>query len=162
VDGISRWSQLCGEASDDREEMYFEWGYTRAVRTRNWKYIAWRHTPEELDDMQSGEVGMAYNMFGKASADFAMHMYPHYWDADQLYDLDNDPGEQHNLAGDPACADVLRDMQARLQRYLDTFDCPFGLAPQPFRDSPEYARLVEATMADQRLYQSDWYIKHAY
>lgn len=36
----------------------------------------------------------------------------------QLFDLDADPGETHNLAGDPACADVLEKMTGYLMQEL--------------------------------------------
>ncbi len=38
---------------------------------------------------------------------------------DELYDLDADPGELVNRAGDPACREVLREMQARLLGWND-------------------------------------------
>ncbi|MDE0349195.1 MAG: DUF4976 domain-containing protein [Gammaproteobacteria bacterium] len=38
---------------------------------------------------------------------------------DELYDLENDPGELVNRVGDPACRDVLLEMQARLLGWND-------------------------------------------
>ena len=38
---------------------------------------------------------------------------------DELYDLDADPGELVNRAEDPACREVLREMQARLLGWND-------------------------------------------
>jgi arylsulfatase A-like enzyme len=38
---------------------------------------------------------------------------------DELYDLQNDPGELVNRAADPACRDVLREMKARLLGWND-------------------------------------------
>jgi N-sulfoglucosamine sulfohydrolase len=43
----------------------------------------------------------------------------------ELYDLQNDPIEYHNLAGDPAYADVLQRMQHALLEYRENTDDPF-------------------------------------
>ena len=49
------------------------------------------------------------------------------FDFDELYDLYADPHEMTNLAPDPAYADILREMAARMwQRVHETDD--FGLA----------------------------------
>ena len=45
------------------------------------------------------------------------------FDFDELYDLEADPYEMHNLAPDPAYADLLREMAARMwQRIHETGD----------------------------------------
>jgi arylsulfatase A-like enzyme len=38
--------------------------------------------------------------------------------AEELYDAENDPAMLHNLAEDPACADILRRMRERLAEHL--------------------------------------------
>lgn len=48
--------------------------------------------------------------------------YIHYTDSsdwDELYDLQADPKEEHNLAGDPAARPSLADMKRELQQLLD-------------------------------------------
>jgi choline-sulfatase len=40
------------------------------------------------------------------------------FDFDELYNLDDDPWEMHNLAQDTACADRLRTMTARMWRTV--------------------------------------------
>ena len=45
-------------------------------------------------------------------------IYPCYFDADQLYDLEADVLEQTNLAADPAYAEQLTSMKARLRGLL--------------------------------------------
>lgn len=47
------------------------------------------------------------------------HRYPH--GPHELYDLENDPGERHNLVDDPAQADRVADMRSELQEWFDTY-----------------------------------------
>ncbi len=161
IDGVSRWRQIQGE-SDDREDMYFEWGNTRAVRTKRWKYIAFRPRQKELEAMKTGEAERAYSMSGKPNADYPMHHYPHYFEPDQLYDLEADPGEQSNVAGDRRHADVLADMQTKLRRYLDRFERPFDLSVDPFLTSEAYRALVRPHLDDARIYKTYFYLEKAY
>ncbi|WP_411847323.1 sulfatase-like hydrolase/transferase [Roseibacillus persicicus] len=49
-----------------------------------------------------------------------------YFDADQLYDLRNDPTETTNLAGDPAHQEQLRQMKSLLSETLSTLPGTFG------------------------------------
>ncbi len=41
------------------------------------------------------------------------------WDADELYDLKNDPHEQHNLLYDPQYAKIARQMETRLYAMME-------------------------------------------
>jgi hypothetical protein len=52
---------------------------------------------------------------------------PGYFDPDQLYDLEADPGELNNLAGDPVYGEVLKEMRAELKGYLDILPGKFDL-----------------------------------
>lgn len=52
--------------------------------------------------------------------------YPGYYDADQLYNLDDDPREHRNLAADPAWAAKLTEMKQELQRFLDDLPGTFA------------------------------------
>jgi len=42
--------------------------------------------------------------------------------AEELYDLENDPDEVVNLAGDPAYADVLKEMREALADWIEDTD----------------------------------------
>ncbi|MBD3244136.1 MAG: sulfatase-like hydrolase/transferase [Chitinivibrionales bacterium] len=162
LDGTSKRPLLEGKARSTDEELYFEWGLVRAIRTRRYKYIAFRPRPEHIEAMSSGEAERAYNYRGGLGADHCMHHYPHYFEADQLYDLDADPGEQNNLATNPAHATLLRDMQSRLSGHLKTFSHPFSLSVAPFLKSDEYRSLVKPHLEDERIFQTYFYLQHAY
>lgn len=160
-DGRRRWEQLRG-ATDDREDLYFELGRGRAVRTRRWKYIACRFKPEEIEAMRAGKVDSAYAWVRGTGGEYAMHLYPHYFDADQLYDLENDPREQLNIATDPAARAVLADLRDRLARYLGQFAHPYPLDADPFQHSAAFRQLTEKNLADRSIFEVDWYRENAW
>jgi arylsulfatase A-like enzyme len=150
LDGHSFLSEISeNQTSTDAAEhvTYAEMGYFRAIKYANFKYVAWRYTDEQLARMKQGEVDVALDAIGRprqGHSQIAMAYYPHYFDADQLYDLAADPSEQHNLADDPAHAATLRQMRERLQTVLATFEHPYPLKAQPFRKTGAYADLVAA------------------
>lgn len=49
---------------------------------------------------------------------FKFIQYYGIWDSDELYDLENDPDEKHNLIRDPAYRDVVADMRTRLHDMM--------------------------------------------
>lgn len=138
TDGKSLMPVLTGERADlpGREDMYFEHGYSRGLRTKRWKYISWRLPDEIIDQMKSGQQDRACNHSGSfrdIATCLTVERHPDFFQPDQLYDLVADPEEEHNLADDPAYADVLEAMQDRLRTYLESFDNPF-----PLDDVPDY------------------------
>ncbi|MHC4871279.1 MAG: sulfatase family protein [Planctomycetota bacterium] len=134
-----------------RDDLYTEFGYTRSVRHGKWKYIAWRLPQGLLSKMESGEVDAMCTHFGRPIPNdrvgptlmtpLILNM-PHYFDADQLYDLEADPHEQKNLAEDPEYTEVLAEMKSRLGSYLKSFGRPFPLDDlNPFYNSEKFKDL---------------------
>jgi N-sulfoglucosamine sulfohydrolase len=99
----------------------------RAIRTDRWKYIR-----RYLDD---DRVVLA-NCDDSASKELLVEAG---WgnepvDREQLYDLVLDPAEGRNLAGDPAHAEVLSELQDRLTEWMRETDDPLlqgDVAPPP-------------------------------
>ena len=93
------WKRLAsGDASGWRTSFYYEYNYehqfpytpnVRALRTDRWKYIRYPH--------------------GDGSPD--RHMA-------ELYDLQKDPAEDHNLINDPAYAKTVQELRAELDRLI--------------------------------------------
>lgn len=148
LDGEDLLPLLRGEEREGRDSVYLESGYARGITDGTFKYIAVRFPRSILERMKNGELTQAPNYLTRprqAHSQIAIEYYPHYFDADQLYDLRSDPYEQRNLAGDPQYGEVLDSMKGRLARVLATFSHPYDLEKDPFYDSEEYARLAEAT-----------------
>lgn len=111
---------------------------SRCVRTEKYKLI-WNATPakpywpiRDLADSPTWANYLALDRVGKLSPEHQQLMQPTRPDY-ELYDLERDPGEFDNRAGDPAFRDVLSDLKSRLGRWMaDTYDY---LPPIP-RSSP--------------------------
>ena len=126
-DGRSFMSQLLGqpEPMDWRTSMLIEAGNSRAIVTRDWKYVANRVPPEIEAKMKArpGEVfwtGVDHHNYQTEE------MYPAYWDADQLYDLNKDLYEQQNLAQNPEYHAQLERMQQDLEGMISNLPHTFG------------------------------------
>ncbi len=90
----------------------------RAVRTTRWKYI--RRLHDRIEPVLSNtDNGLAKT-----------YLHERGWDGratpeEELYDLVFDPVEGHNLAGDSAAAEVLKDMRSRLDAWMKETNDPF-------------------------------------
>jgi len=143
VDGRSFLDLLNGEAGKSwRTSLLLECHYSRAVVTEQWKYLVnrppeavrqkmdedWRHYAEtgsrrtvnwtgKHNPHDWGEVGIRYVL----DVDF-----PHYFDYDQLYNLQADPFEQVNLADYPQYKTVLNTLRETLREHSAELPYPFG------------------------------------
>lgn len=128
LDGQSLQPLLAG-GQYRRESVFLEITTERAVVTDDgFKYIAVRFPPEIQKKVDAGEkydhwcrlIGKDSNTMG-ADTDF-----PHYFDQDQLYDLNADPQERRNLAKDAAYRDRLAAMKKLLREYSAGLPHQFG------------------------------------
>lgn len=154
LDGRSLLPAIDGSSGDfDREDLFFEYGYTRGLRFGKWKYIAWRLPERLLAEMQRDEGGAFFDLWGRRVNSHylgpnvvipCVPHHPHFFDPDQLYNLEEDPEETRNLAEDPAHASTLGRMKQRLQSYLNDFRDPFNVTepPDPYYFSENFRTKV--------------------
>jgi arylsulfatase A-like enzyme len=148
MDGHSLRPVLTGETEQVHDSIYLEFGHTRTIIKDGWKYVALRYSDYtrkmDLDTrkawLESAEAYLrrcnepftfknndpeaafgqsGYIPDGWSHERIAMNNYPHYYDPDQLYDLEEDPGERQNLANDPAHAARLEEMKKLLCNHLE-------------------------------------------
>jgi N-acetylglucosamine-6-sulfatase len=98
IHGASWVKLVGGDSTGWRKAWFYEYNYekqfpytpnVRGVRTDEWKYVHYPHGDGQTD----------------------RHM-------GELYNLKDDPGERRNLIDDPKYADVVKDLQAQLERLL--------------------------------------------
>jgi len=162
IDGKSIWKQLSGETSAEvHDALYFEFGYSRGILKDGYKYIAVRFPDEITQRMENDQVDKAIALRGKVTDEPCFLRYPHLLVPDQLYDLENDPDEQVNLAGQPEYAERLKEMQDELWSILETFDHPFVREVNDFYYSEKFDLLrEEARKIDME--QFYWYNQGCY
>jgi arylsulfatase A-like enzyme len=130
LEGKSLLPLIRGEAKEINEEIFAEVTFhaayepKRAVRTARWKYIRRygdKHTPvlPNCDDGLSKDLWLEFGWKNKILPE------------ESLYDLIFDPGEQHNLAGDPASREALLEMRGRLDRWMQRTQDPLLQGPVP-------------------------------
>ena len=152
-DGRSFRPILEGQTGEWKRTLYFELGYARALRKGPWKYLALRY-PESvqtiaLEQRQRKLQRVNQNLrrrgrpiitedpmapFSHVSSipgggdaeRSSTGKYPAYYHADQLYNLDDDPKEQENLAHKPEYAAVLADMKRRMKSHLSRLPGTFA------------------------------------
>ena len=126
MDGVSILPVLLGERRNVRDELFFEIGWTRAICTDRWKYLAIRYSADAREELAQGKR-LYHNRALEPHQHNVLLNHPNFWDPDQLYDLSVDYDEVVNMAFDARHSDTLADLQDRLGRWLATFgDHPFG------------------------------------
>jgi arylsulfatase A-like enzyme len=135
VDGRSFRHVLEGSDAPVQDAIFAEFGWARMVKTGKWKYIAVRYPEKVRARIARGHkfrnwkdyppTDLPYLSRNSGLGFLAARRNPHYFEADQLYDLEADPREKHNvLAQHP---DVVAALRRLLADWLRTFpDRPFG------------------------------------
>ena len=99
----------------------------RAVRSSRWKLIAnfefapRQETPPDYANNAKGyvEVYKAWNL------PYTVEYHPPF----ELYDLENDPNEQHNLADDPGHRRIRDELIGSLRKWMQDTDDPLLNGP---------------------------------
>ncbi len=130
VDGKSVQPMLTDPKAEIHDHLYFELGYARGIRTDQWKYIAIRYSADRLDQIENASLRKLPDLLayqgGSKNASNHLQRRPHYLQPNQLYNLNDDPLEQNNLAGMPEHQAQLRTMQRLLTEKLKAQGRPFG------------------------------------
>ncbi|MFV1883247.1 MAG: sulfatase [Balneola sp.] len=136
TDGYNLMPLLKGEEESIRESIFLEITYSRGVVTDRWKYITTRFPSDiqskinetNYDQFNQEGVQVTHDVLsGRMRSRYNAHeIYPGYFDPDQLYDLENDPGEQKNLFQEPAYSDTIDMLEKELTDYLARFPHSFG------------------------------------
>ncbi|MFI4910182.1 MAG: sulfatase [Sedimentisphaeraceae bacterium JB056] len=126
LDGKSLMPLLLGKHETIHNSLYFEIGWTRAVCTKRWKYIALRYSRDAIGKKKNSQHLYHYEKM-RPHQHNSLLKHPDFWDEDQLYDMENDKNETTNLANDPQYEKVLAQMKKiMLEKLMKLGDHPFG------------------------------------
>jgi len=118
-----------GRAKDWRNHLYLEMGAARATVTKDWSYIAVRHTKEQIAAIQKAtpkNLPKAMSYIGRLGIGVRGADRPGFFEEDQLYHLYRDPKEMKNLAYKNAHASRMKEMRDLMQQDLEAIGRPFG------------------------------------
>lgn len=112
------------------------------------KYLAFRYPEEVQYQIQQGEINITnhLNRPGQSHASITLMYYPEYFAPDQLYNLQNDPYEQVNLASDPEHSETLKEMRQIMNHYTQSIGSVFPLEDTGFANTQAYKKLVERSV----------------
>ena len=127
IDGKSLAPMLKGKQEKIHDYLYLELGWTRAIVSKKWKYLALRYSKEAEEMRRNGKNVLYHELALEPQQHHALLQHPNYWDSDQLYDLELDLIETANFAYSKTHSEILKDMQRKLTRVLKTYgNHPFG------------------------------------
>lgn len=128
---------LASGADEVRDAVFGEGTYhaayepQRTVRTRGWRYVR-RYGERLLPVPANTDDGPSKDVWVRAGG------LEHPLDREQLYDVTLDPEELVNRIDDPACAKILSDLRARLERWMQETDDPLLAGPVEPPPGAEY------------------------
>ncbi len=150
--GVSLVPLLDGAAAEVRDDLFAEVNFhaayqpMRSIRTKRWNYI--RHY--EPGRIPLVNIDQTRTKQWLVNSDWPGLLHG----SEELFDLENDPLESRNVAGDPALAGVLAEMRNRLEGWMRRTDDPLLTGPVA---APRRARVNarHATTATEYLTTAD-------
>lgn len=134
IDGVSLKKVLKGSTKPVHDYLYFELGYARGVRTKDWKFITLRYDERAQKQIDRGVVFTGWNNhkhklpYYTRNSHLGYHaakLNPLYFDQNQLFDLKNDPREKKNVFEENG--EKAEVMKALLIQSLESFpNRPYG------------------------------------
>ncbi|MBK1876510.1 sulfatase family protein [Pelagicoccus mobilis] len=127
MDGVSLTPIFENPQADVRDYVYAEMGASRAVRTKEWSYMALRFTKDQVEEMRQNERSIERTLTGLSGGISRGRGNPESMSYDQLYSIASNPEETNNLASNPEFSGKLEEMKQLLVQELKRFpDRPFG------------------------------------
>jgi len=134
MDGLSFKSVLFGDRKPLRNVLFGELGHSRAVKTKEWKYIAVRYPADVQKKIDRGQkfngfkgekLARPYLTRNGHLGHYAAAKNPHYFELDQLFNLRTDREELENVYGrnPKAVARLKQQLSTALKQFEKR---PFG------------------------------------
>ena len=131
MDGLSLKDVITNNVTEPvHDHLFFELGFSRAIRTKDWKYVTVRYDDATNQRIANGDtfngpngtqVPLPFYIPNVSLGSLSAGAYPLYHVKDQLFDLNNDPYEAVNLYDtQPEKATELRNiLRTELLTFID-------------------------------------------
>ncbi|MEX0322641.1 MAG: sulfatase [Puniceicoccaceae bacterium] len=130
LDGNSLVPVLKGQTPDDwRDHVYVELGFGRAIRTKDFKYIAVRYPEEHVKAIKSAQLKKLPQMLAplnRSGIGVRGAANPNFYYDDALFQVSRDKLERNNLVSKPEFSAKLREMRQLLTEVIQTTERPYG------------------------------------
>ena len=155
LDGHSMTPLFGGQSPKSwRDHLYLELGFSRAIRTKELKYIATRYPKEHLTAIRKGDpkkLPALLAPINRAGIGTRGSANPNFYYDDALFRIDKDKREMKNLVNDPEYSVALKEMKQLLIQTIETTDRPYGelvpggnaTAPGQVSEQQELTRRME-------------------
>jgi len=134
LDGVSLKKTLMGNQKPVHDYLFFEMGFARGVMTKGWKYITVRYDEKSEQQVKDGIVFTGWNgheykqPYYIRNSHLGYHaalLNEHYFERNQLFDLNNDPDENQNIV--ELQSEKEKEMRKKLVKSLKSFPGrPYG------------------------------------
>jgi len=134
LDGVSLKQTLNGNSNPVHDYLFFELGFARGVMTKDWKYITVRYNEETEKMVENGHVWTGWNKHTHTQPYYIRNSHlgyhaallnEHYFERNQLFNLNIDPKEDNNIADENH--KKVKEMKKLLVKSLKSFpDRPYG------------------------------------
>ena len=135
IDEPSGWDEVYASHTFHEITMYYP---MRAVRTRRHKYILNLAHPlrypqaSDILDSPTWKAIAARQPQKVGEIELASYFQR---PAEELYDIERDPNETHNLAGDPGVGAVLKELRAKMVAFRERTLDPWLVGRRAYRDT---------------------------
>ena len=128
LDGVSLKKVLKGTKKPVHDYLFFEMGYARSVMTKDWKYISVRYDKQKQNRINRGltfkgwkgkELQYPYYTRNGHLGNIASKSSAFYFDADQIFNLIDDPREKENIFKNNK--EKAAELKLLLTKSLETF-----------------------------------------
>ena len=128
LDGVSLKKVLRGNKKPVHDYLFFELGYARSVMTKDWKYISVRYDDKKQNRINKGftfkgwkgkELQYPYYTRNGHLGNIASKSSAFYFDADQIFNLIDDPRETDNIFKNNK--EKAAELKLLLTKSLETF-----------------------------------------
>ena len=128
LDGVSLKKVLRGNKKPVHDYLFFELGYARSVMTKDWKYISVRYDDKKQNRINKGftfkgwkgkELQYPYYTRNGHLGNIASKSSAFYFDADQIFNLIDDPRETENIFKNNK--EKAAELKLLLTKSLETF-----------------------------------------
>lgn len=130
LDGKSLAPLFGGRAPESwRDHLYLELGFGRAIRTREYKYIAVRYPEEHLSVIRKSKpenLPKVMAPLNRAGIGTRGSVNPNFYYEDALFRIDRDGNERRNLIDDPESRSALQQLRSMLAQTVQTTGRPYG------------------------------------